>query len=163
MEMPQIIPAVLPRGTPISIKLKIQIIHPPKHLKDARNLVKNVDLHTVNLEKLLFRDFTNLSKKINIQNEPQKKAWRKNWDSLFNRLTNGLAILVGGSDIHHVRRPVQVVMLHSRPMTVELKIKEIMLRSRPVKAELKIKEIGVMLRSKPLTAEVKTKERRSIN
>jgi hypothetical protein len=74
-----------------------------------------------------------------------------------------LAILVGGSDIHHVRRPVQVVMLHSRPMTVELKIKEIMLRSRPVKAELKIKEIGVMLRSKPLTAEVKTKERRSIN
>lgn len=79
------------------------------------------------------------------------------------RLTNGLAILVGGSDIHHVRRPVQVVMLHSRPMTVELKIKEIMLRSRPVKAELKIKEIGVILRSKPLTAEVKTKERRSIN
>jgi hypothetical protein len=58
MEMPQIIPDILLRGTPISIKLKRQIIHPPKHLKDVQNLVpgvKDVDLHTKNLEKLLFR------------------------------------------------------------------------------------------------------------
>lgn len=52
-------------------------------LQEPRTL-KNV-LVILNDYSCIFRDFTNLLKTISIRIEPQKKAWQKNWGSLFSR------------------------------------------------------------------------------